>query len=884
MIFFPLLLLFIFCMFSIDVLATETKSEDLAIQEYVFLIDTSASMSWGKDHPECDHDPLAPKLEEEINKTINKIEKKESGKILDFYFYPFDEGIAQQEGNEIDFFSNSDTNYKDYIHAYLKNLKFKGKRTHICSSLESVINIHNAKKHSFTILLYTDGQENEKDKKGEIKWPLWDKFWEKIKSLLEGTEWKLKNNKLYIFTLEIEWPEPPEGIIVVTKYDISVTPDKLEFGNLYENGEKEAILSFNIPNKKISWQELNARYPDLTINATPQEFYPKMPTPTIGVISSKTDGEYNLTFRIDKAKMIADVISEDFTGELAIYVNSKELEEIGNSIGLIDNIPVSFSFTGLEKYRISTLPTELDFGDLYDTAEGKAVLAFNITTDTGNKVNWDKFLEKYPDLTVTIAPQGFNSNIIDYIEDISSIKLSSIKNGKYDTTFIVDKDKMIADEKFGEYDGELTFSLNEQSISMAPISIHFKFYRPEVEVLPVSLNFGSLEGDITRTISFDYNEKARQDKSSFIISIEPSEDNPSSLSIGKHVLINNQTTKEVTISAPTSYIDFQISLAQNELTPGNYEGKLSFKSDKLFINDENLEPDSKNSEIKYIPWTFTIPPPPEVRLEIGKLERLEQEGKLSYQQEIKCFFNRQAVDKKSNLLVSVEPSAKNPSPLDISCKDSIAPASETQFTLQMTPKESKYGKYSGKIYFTGDELQIEGENLKTDDPTNPNQKYYGWTFKTPIPLWMKILIWAIGLIILLVIAYLIYLWYSGKSPSLPSFKSSKAVIPDETYLYIRDYDTGKREQINISGKEEVVIGKGGQYLSDTEEKIVLRAIKEDGKNMARLTVESGKVILVKAGSTKEEIVVEQNVYNRDIIKFGNYQIRVSGFYLEKDIN
>ena len=120
--------------------------------------------------------------------------------------------------------------------------------------------------------------------------------------------------------------------------------------------------------------------------------------------------------------------------------------------------------------------------------------------------------------------------------------------------------------------------------------------------------------------------------------------------------------------------------------------------------------------------------------------------------------------------------------------------------------------------------------------------------------------------------------------SLPSFKSSKAVIPDETYLYIRDNDTGKREQINISAKEEVVIGKDGQYLSDTEERILLRAIKENGKNLVRLTVESGKVILIKAGSTKEEIVIEQNIFNRDIIKFANYQIRVSGFYLEKDIN
>ena len=153
-----------------------------------------------------------------------------------------------------------------------------------------------------------------------------------------------------------------------------------------------------------------------------------------------------------------------------------------------------------------------------------------------------------------------------------------------------------------------------------------------------------------------------------------------------------------------------------------------------------------------------------------------------------------------------------------------------------------------------------------------------------MPLWMKILIGVICLIVLLIVIYLILTIVKGGSISLPSLKSSKAVIPDETYLYIRDYNTGKREQINISGKEEVVIGKDGQYLSDTEERIVLRAIKEDGKNLARLTVKSGKVILVKAGSTKEEIVVEQNVYNKDIIKFGNYQIRVSGFYLEKDIN
>jgi len=888
------------------------------------LIDTSGSMLWDENYPGCNHSPLAPKLKEEIKNSIDDLfEDLEENQILKLCFYTFDEGIQSKK-----LFSIEKKGDKSYAKNHINSLKFEGGYTHICSSLEEVLKDYQATDHLVTIYLYTDGEENQEDPvTREVMYPNQDeidpitgevtnKFVDKIKSLREGGTWN-NNEYLRIYTLGLVWVNEVDlnkipNLAVnpkFLKYRISIEPtEKIDIGNLHDTGEGIVKLAFSIATDtgdEINWDEFIKKYSNLNISINPQE-------PFSGVenfiedfssikLSSLTVGEYNLTFKIKKDEMIKNKKYGNFNCELAFSLKDEGAGK-NEEVSFENNVKVSFSFIEPEKpeeYRISTSPTELDFGDLYDTAEGKATLAFTITTDSGLKVNWDKFLEKYPDLTVNITPKGFTSNIIDYIEKFTPIQLSSIKDGEYDLTFIVNKGRMRTDGKFGEFNGKLAFFINEQSISMAPILIHFKFYRPEVEVLPVSLNPGSLEGDITRTISFDYNEKALEDKSGFTVSIELSDDNPSLLSIGKNVLINNQTAKEVTISAPTSNIDFQISLAPNELDSGNYGGKLVFTSDELFIEGKNLILDLKNPERKYIPWTFTIPPLPVVTVNMlpigeGKIPidfGLIKEEK-QYQQEIMLDFNQQAKGKELKVSLSISPD--NPSELVIGKNlwingqekksiDIISATKKIELVLEVTPSELKYGKYYGRINFTGDELKIKGANLEPD-LTNTNQKYCEWTFKTPMPLWMKILIGAICLIVLSIIIYLIMTIIKGGSISLPSLKSSKAVIPDETYLYIRNYGTGKREQINISGKEEVVIGKDGQYLSDTEERIVLRAIKEDGKNLARLTVESGKVILVKAGSTKEEIVIEQNIYNRDIIKFGNYQIRVSGFYLEKDIN
>jgi len=529
------------------------------------------------------------------------------------------------------------------------------------------------------------------------------------------------------------------------------------------------------------------------------------------------------------------------------------------------------------KENLSARPKELKFGNLYDTAKGEATLAFNITSDTGLKVNWDQFIEKYPDLSLDLNLQGFSTEITPYLPaSFESLQLSDLTDGKYNLSFKIDKKAMIEEVLFGKFTGQLALSIHSKELeekggSIEPIKalpLHFSFIRPEMVFSPISLNLGSLEGTITRPITFTYNDKAREYKSNFTISIELAGDNPDSLVIGKHIRINGQEAGKVTLTAPVPNIELQFSAPLGELAPGEYQGKLLLQSDALFIKEP------------FIPWTFTVSPLPAVSLEFGEIEGPKQTGDSSYLQEISYKFEPQAVDKKLSLLVSVEASAENPSPLDITYeKDITPPPTEGIFTVPLTPTEATYGTYKGKIIFTGDRLQITGVNLKTD-PAHPDQTYYEWQFKIPPPPWMKILIGAIIMLVLLIIIYLIKTIFGGGS-LLPSFKSSKAVIPEETYLYIKDSTTGKREQVNLSGKKEVTFGKEGQYLADLKEKIILKAVKESGKTLVRLTVEAGQAFLQRAGSREEEPVVETAIYNRDVIKLGTYQIRVSAIYLEK---
>lgn len=792
MIIFPLLLiLFIFCLFFIDVLATETKSEDLAIREYVFLIDTSASMSEKIEDP-SGHVHLYEKLQEEVKIFISTYEEK-SGEETRFYFYTFDEGIAKQADNKVKVFniSSSDTNYTEKIGKYVDSLEFSGDYTHICSSLETVLAKHEATDHPVIIRLYTDGEENQQDKvTREVLWPPPDEFVEKIKSLREGGKWS-DNEYLQIYTLNLVWSEKTKNGKTVEEeleevpnidiyrrlpYSILVEPKDLNFADLYDTGEGEATLTFNIIG--TNWDEFTKKYPDLTVNITPQGFTSDtnelLPIEFIEYftpfkLSSIKDRKYNLTFIVKKDKMIKNEKYGNFGGYLSLSVSFEEVkEDIGVSID--KNIKVSFSFNKPEKpeeYHILIKPTELDFGDLYDIGEGVEKLYFSISIDTGKKINWDEFKAEYPYLIINATPQEFIPEI-----PTPTVVVSALTDGKYNLTFKIKKDEMIKNEKFGEFSGELVFSIEENNISIkSTIPVKFNVYQPEVPEVEVTLSplgegkipidFGTIkeEKQYKQKIMLDFNQQAKGKELKVSLDISP--DNPSELVIGKNLWINGQEKKSI---------------------------------------------------------------------------------------------------------------------------DVISATKEIELVLEVTPSELKYGRYAGKIYFTGDELEIKGIiELKTDY-ANPNQKYYEWTFKTPMPLWMIVLIGVICLIVLLSVIYLILTIIKGGSIALPSLKSSKAVIPDETYLYIRDYDTGKREQINISGKKEVIIGKDGQYLNDIEERMILSVIREDGKNLVRLTVESGKVTLIKAGSMKEEIVIDQTIFNRDVIKFGNYQIRVSSFYLERDIN
>jgi len=633
----------------LDILVTETKKENSIIREYVFLLDTSGSMKRDRSYPEGDHGPLYPKLRQTIKEFIDAIKDDldEIGVELQFYFYPFDEGIAKQAGNEIFSISSSEENYKEEIKKYIDKIEFSGNYTHICSSLQKVLENHKATDHPVIIRLYTDGEENETHPTtGEVLYPPWEKFWGKIQSLQDGITWT-ENENVLIITLEIEWPSPPPidhlyvggGGLPPDIYSISVYPQKLDFKNLYDIGEGVGEITFSILNKDITWNEFTKKYPELLINITPQEFP----------------------------------------------------SEIGN------------------------------------------------------------FIPKY----------------------FPPIKLKDLIDEKYNLIFKIDQNGMIKNKKYGKFNGQLTFSIEENNISIGPfIPIKFHFYQSEVVItLPspregkVPIDFGVIkeEKQYKQKIILQFNQQAVDKKSNLRVSVDISPDNPSILKIGENLLINGKRRESI-----------------------------------------DIIPTTKETE-------------------------------------------------------------------------------EIELVLEVKPSELKYGKYYGRINFTSEELNIKDDNLSTDD-MNPNQKYYEWTFTIPMPPWMKILIGIIGLVVLLIIICLVLIIRRGGSISLPSLKYTKAAIPDETYLYIRNYETGKREQINISGKVETIIGKDGQYLNDIEERMILRAIREDGKNLVRLTVESGKVTLIKAGSTKEETVIDQTIFNRDVIKFSNYQIRVSSLYLERDIN
>lgn len=540
----------------------------------------------------------------------------------------------------------------------------------------------------------------------------------------------------------------------------------------------------------------------------------------------------------------------------------------------------------------------LDYGNIFDKGKSTRVERFNIK---GKKA----LLSKYSNFKVIVNPEfpTLKKGVV-----VEVIPNNFFPDEQIELTIELINKESLNKEDYGEFQGTFNLLPNYKNIPVMPNKIEVSFTyedAPNVTISPYinekfPYNLGEIiePKEFSKKIFLDYNNSAIRRESR--LNLYSSIDDKYSHSIsGK---FKNKKGQEISKILPSiKEIEFILKVEPKELKPGNYQGAIVFSSKELNINGEGLRSDPNKPKEKFIDWVFYIPEPmvflsradgDEFPYDFGLLKEEDVITK-----KIILKYNEQAKNIGGSLKISINTSSKNPSTLFFGENLIInnqennfvkvsPPTEEVEFKIKINPEELEPGDYSGTLTFSSEDLTISSDDLM-DSPNNPEIKYTTWNFaipKPPPPPWLIILYGIIGLIILLIVIYLIYLVYTGRSFSLSGLKSTKCVIPDETYLYIRNLGNGKREQINISGKKEVIIGKDGQYLNDIEERMILRAIREDGKNLVRLTVESGKVTLIKAGSMKEEIVIDQTIFNRDVIKFGNYQIRVSSFYLERDIN
>lgn len=178
------------------------------------------------------------------------------------------------------------------------------------------------------------------------------------------------------------------------------------------------------------------------------------------------------------------------------------------------------------------------------------------------------------------------------------------------------------------------------------------------------------------------------------------------------------------------------------------------------------------------------------------------------------------------------------------------------------------GQYLGYLVLRSSTLVISGEGLERgSDSTTVRVPWALTVSKAPLPKWA----WALLLLAAGALAYGVS-WYMRRPPT---FADLHLVVTAPI-----------RDQVDLSGKSSVELGRGGGFLKDVEAKAVIRASHEGRRPTALLEVAEGRVLIERPGQRgRIPAVAVEEVVDGDVLVFEGagkeYHVRVSSFTLAR---
>lgn len=197
----------------------------------------------------------------------------------------------------------------------------------------------------------------------------------------------------------------------------------------------------------------------------------------------------------------------------------------------------------------------------------------------------------------------------------------------------------------------------------------------------------------------------------------------------------------------------------------------------------------------------------------------------------------------------------------------------------------KSGNYKGMFEIHPGPFVFEGASISID-PINAGVYSLPWEFsvaKPPLPLHIRILRWLIIALILLFFICVATFFLSGiltgrsisENTKFWKYKLFPSSMPKlDGSLRVVEPDDCRNMSIDLEGKDEIVIGAGGDYLRDidgTQMRIFTRF--EEDHVACILRVLEGRVEVEHSETRAKGIVSETELGNDDLIFIGRYSIK-----------
>lgn len=236
-------------------------------------------------------------------------------------------------------------------------------------------------------------------------------------------------------------------------------------------------------------------------------------------------------------------------------------------------------------------------------------------------------------------------------------------------------------------------------------------------------------------------------------------------------------------------------------------------------------------------------------------------------------FSPTALGARKELRYTIEEDASNPAKLGNRLRlnsganplNGRIPAGASEATLQLvTDSALPPGDYKGKLRFEGEGLTVKGEGLVMDKDSAQTVEWRFGVARKPIPAW----IWIALLAVILVAGALAARHFMKP----PVFTDLKLDVLEPT-----------RQTIDLAGRNVARFGAGQEFLQPSPATFSLKAKKVGRNEVALLELENGSMTLKKRGGKEaSQILGDEEVYDGDVLQFGDFKLRVSSFSLVRE--